>query len=392
MEEKKGFNTKAVSEGELKDKRFGNVTTPIFETATFLYPNFTPDRYNDEKTNDSFIYSRWGNPTVNALEKKYSSLENVSHGMSFSTGMAAITSLLLSMGKMEKKALSIFDLYGQTLSFFKNKYSGMTGNNIDIISVDRMNALDFNPSEYSMIYVESITNPSMKVLDLVELGKICRENHITLITDATFASPFNQNPVALGSDYVVHSGTKYLNGHSDTMSGFIGSDNDLAKTFDMRKNLGGSLDAFQAFLIQRGLKTLGLRMERHNKNTLQIAEFLKEHSKVIDVMYPGLGDNKYHTIGKKNLRGFGGMLSFRVKGGLEGARKFLSSLEYIAPAPSLGGVESLATLPVDTSHASASKEDRKIIGVTEDMVRFSTGIEDPEDLLEDIGKALSQIS
>ena len=376
MEEKKGFNTKAVSECELKDKRFGNVTTPIFETATFLYPNFTPDRYNDEKTNDSFIYSRWGNPTVNALEKKYSSLENVSHGMSFSTGMAAITSLLLSMGKMEKKALSIFDLYGQTLSFFKNKYSGMTGNNIDIISVDRMNALDFNPSEYSMIYVESITNPSMKVLDLVELGKICRENHITLITDATFASPFNQNPVALGSDYVVHSGTKYLNGHSDTMSGFIGSDNDLAKTFDMRKNLGGSLDAFQAFLIQRGLKTLGLRMERHNKNTLQIAEFLKEHSKVIDVMYPGLTDNKYHSIGKKNLRGFGGMLSFRVKGGLEGARKFLSSLEYIAPAPSLGGVESLATLPVDTSHASASMEDRKSIGVTEDMVRFSTGIEE----------------
>ena len=158
------------------------------------------------------------------------------------------------------------------------------------------------------------------------------------------------------------------------MSGFIGSDHDLMKAFDMRKNLGGSLDAFQAFLIQRGLKTLGLRMERHNNNTIQIAEFLKEHSKVIDVMYPGLTDNKYHSIGKKNLRGFGGMLSFRVKGGLEGARKFLSSLEYIAPAPSLGGVESLATLPVDTSHASASMEDRKSIGVTEDMVRFSTGM------------------
>ena len=392
MQEKKGFNTKAVSEGELKDKRFGNVTTPIFETATFLYPNFTPDRYSDDKTNDSFIYSRWGNPTVNALEKKYASLENVSHGMTFSTGMAAITSLLLSMGKMEKKVLSIFDLYGQTLSFFKNKYSAMTGNRIDIISVDKMNSANFNPSEYSMIYLESITNPSMKVLDLVELGKICRENNITLITDATFASPYNQNPSELGSDFVVHSGTKYLNGHSDTMSGFIGSDHDLMKTFDMRKNLGGSLDAFQAFLIQRGLKTLGLRMERHNNNTIQIAEFLKEHSKVIDVMYPGLTDNKYHSIGKKNLRGFGGMLSFRVKGGLEGARKFLFSLEYIAPAPSLGGVESLATLPVDTSHASASMEDRKSIGVTEDMVRFSTGIEDPEDLIEDIGKALSQIS
>ena len=392
MAEKKGFNTKAVSEGEIRDKRFGNVTTPIFETATFLYPNFTPDRYSDEKTNDSYIYSRWGNPTVNALEDKYSSLENVKHSLSFSTGMAAITSLLLSLGRMEKKALSIPDLYGQTLSFFKNKYPGMTGNKIDIISVDRMNSMDFRPSDYSMIYLESITNPSMKVLDLVDLGKMCKENNITLITDATFASPYNQNPAELGTDYVVHSGTKYLNGHSDTMSGFIGSDHDLAKTFDMRKNLGGSLDAFQALLIQRGMKTLGIRMERHNRNTVQIAEFLKEHSKVIDVMYPGLKDNKYHSIGKKNLRGFGGMLSFRVKGGLEGARKFLSSLEYIAPAPSLGGVESLATLPVDTSHASASMEDRKMIGVTDDMVRFSTGIEDPDDLIEDVGKALSQIS
>jgi cystathionine beta-lyase/cystathionine gamma-synthase len=152
------------------------------------------------------------------------------------------------------------------------------------------------------------------------------------------------------------------------------------------------LDAIQAFLIQRGMKTLGIRMERHNSNAVAIAEFLKEHSKVISVMYPGLTDDKYHSIGKKNLRGYGGMLSFRVKGGLEGARKFLSSLEYVAPAPSLGGVESLTTLPVDTSHASASAEDRKEIGVTDDMVRFSTGIEDVDDILEDIGQALGQLS
>ncbi len=392
MTAKKGFNTRAVSDGELKDERFGNVATPIFENATFVYPNFADDRYSDSKTNDSFIYSRWGNPTVNALEQKYASLEGVKNSLGFSTGMSAITTLLLSMGKMEKKALSIFDLYGQTLSFFRNKYSSMTGNRVDFISVDKLNSLDFNPSEYSMIYVESITNPSMKVLDIMEIGKLCREKGIALITDATFASPFNQNPSDMGSDYVVHSGTKYLNGHSDTMSGFLGTNLDLGKAFDMRKNLGGSLDAIQAFLIQRGMKTLGIRMERHNSNAVAIAEFLKEHSKVISVMYPGLTDDKYHSIGKKNLRGYGGMLSFRVKGGLEGARKFLSSLEYVAPAPSLGGVESLTTLPVDTSHASASAEDRKEIGVTDDMVRFSTGIEDVDDILEDIGQALGQLS
>ncbi len=388
---KRGFNTRAVSSGELKDKKYGNVVTPIFQNATFLYPNYTEGSTKDPNTGDSFIYSRWGNPTVTALEEKYASLEGAAHALSFSTGMAGITSLMMSLVGKKKRVLSIMDLYGQTLSFFKNKLPKY-GLDVDIISIDKLNSIDFDVTKYDVIYTESITNPSMKVLDLKTIGELCNKNGITLIVDATFCSPYNQNPLDLGADYVVHSGTKYLNGHSDTMSGFVSSNTDLSDIFDMRKNLGATLDAFQAYLIQRGMKTLGLRMRQHNSNAMEVAQFLKENSNVISVNYPGLKDDRYHSIAEKNMRGFGGMLSFRVKGGIKGARNFMKGLESISAAPSLGGVESLATLPIDTSHGSVSQDDRKVMEVTEDMVRLSVGIEDPEDLKEELGKALSHVN
>lgn len=387
-----GFNTRAVGSGEIKDENYGNVVTPIFENATFIYPNNSPSRKEDKNTKDSYIYSRWGNPTVSALEEKYSSLEGASNSLVFSSGMAAITTLMLSLDMKKKKLLSVIDLYGQTLSFFKNKFTKISGNEVELVTTDALNEMEISSKDYGAVYLESITNPSLKVADIANIGKKCREEGVTLIVDATFASPFNQNPLEMGSDFVVHSGTKYLNGHSDTMSGFIGSNRDLALQFDMRKNLGGTIDAFQAYLVQRGMKTLGLRMERHNKNAMEIAEFLQEQSNVLEVFYPGLEDSPYHQIAKRNLRGYGGMLSFRVKGGLEGARKFIFSLKHISPAPSLGGVESLVTLPVDTSHGSVNTQDRNIMGVTEDMVRFSVGIEDSDDLIEDISKSLSQLA
>ncbi|MGP6219734.1 PLP-dependent transferase [Caldiplasma sukawensis] len=385
---KKGFNTKAVGEGELKDPKYGNVVTPIFENATYVYPNFENDHLNDPNTSDSYIYSRWGNTTVTFLEKKYAALENVRYSLSFSTGMAAITSLLLSLGK--KRILSVIDLYGQTLSFLKNKAPNY-GIEVDFITTDKLNSLDFKIKDFDAIYCESVTNPSIKVADIEQLSKISRENEKLLIVDATFCTPYNQRPVEMGADFVLHSGTKYLNGHSDTMSGFLGSDHELSSAFDMRKNLGGNLDAFQAYLIARGMKTLGLRMERHNKNGMEIAKFLEQHKNVIKVNYPGLESNGYHSIGKRNLKGFGGMLSFRVKGGMEGARRFMKSLKIISPAPSLGGVESLATLPVDTSHSSTDENARKLMDVHPDLVRLSVGIEDAEDLIEDIDNALSKI-
>ncbi|MGP6207532.1 trans-sulfuration enzyme family protein [Cuniculiplasma sp. SKW3] len=387
-----GFNTRAVGSGEIKDEDYGNVVTPIFENATFIYPNNNPSRKEDKNTKDSYIYSRWGNPTVTALEEKYASLEGATHSLAFSSGMAAITTLMLSLDMNRKKILSVIDLYGQTLSFFKNKFTKMSGNMVELVTTDSLNDMEISSKEYGAVYLESITNPSIKVADIKNIGKKCREEGVTLIVDATFASPFNQNPLEMGSDFVVHSGTKYLNGHSDTMSGFIGSNRDLTLQFDMRKNLGGTIDSFQAYLVQRGMKTLGLRMERHNKNAMEIAEFLQEQSNVLEVFYPGLEDSPYHQIAKRNLKGYGGMLSFRVKGGLEGARKFIFALKHISPAPSLGGVESLVTLPVDTSHGSVNPQDRKIMGVTEDMVRLSVGIEDSDDLIEDISRSLSQIA
>lgn len=386
-----GFNTRAVGSGEIKDGKYGNVVTPIFQNATFLYPNYSADKLEDPNTKDSYIYSRWGNPTITALEKKYASIEGARSSIAFSTGMAAITSLMMSLIGKKKRVLSIMDLYGQTLSFFKNKLPGY-GLNVDIVSVDTMNALDFDAKKYDVIYSESITNPSIKVLNIEKLVKFSKEHNITTIVDATFCSPYNQNPLAMGVDYVVHSGTKYLNGHSDTMSGFVGSNMELSDVFEMRKNMGGTLDAFQAYLIARGMKTLGLRVKQHNSNAQIIAEFLKENSHVISVNYPGLSDDRYHSIAQRNMRGFGGMLSFRVKGGLDGARKFMKGLKFISAAPSLGGVESLATLPIDTSHHSLSEHDRKIVEVSEDQVRLSVGIEDAEDLKEELGNALRTLS
>jgi Cystathionine beta-lyases/cystathionine gamma-synthases len=386
-----GFNTRAVGSGELKDSKYGNVVTPIFQNATFLYPNYSEENVKDPNTNDSYIYSRWGNPTITALEQKYASLEGAKSSIAFSTGMAAITSLMMSMVGKKKRVLSIMDLYGQTLSFFKNKLPNY-GLPVDIVSVDTMNAVDFDPKQYDVIYSESITNPSIKVLDIEKLVKVSRENNITMIVDATFCSPYNQNPLSMGVDYVVHSGTKYLNGHSDTMSGFVGSNEDLSDVLDMRKNMGGMLDPFQAYLIQRGMKTLGLRVKQHNTNAQIIAEFLNGNSHVISVNYPGLVDDRYHSIAERNMRGYGGMLSFRVKGGSEAARKFMKELKFISAAPSLGGVESLATRPVDTTHHSLSEHDRKIIEVSEDQVRLSVGIEDAEDLKDELGHALNNLS
>ncbi|MHB1440981.1 MAG: trans-sulfuration enzyme family protein [Cuniculiplasma sp.] len=388
---KDGFNTRAVGSGEIKDKRYGNVVTPIFQNATFLYPNYSEEKIEDPNTKDSYIYSRWGNPTVTALEEKYASLEEAGNALSFSTGMAGITSLMMSLIGKKKRVLSIIDLYGQTLSFFKNKLPRY-GLDVDLVSVDTLNSMDFDMGKYDVIYAESMTNPSMKVLDLKKVAEKCKENHTDLIVDATFCSPYNQNSIKMGADYVVHSGTKYLNGHSDTMSGFVASEHDLSAVFDMRKNLGASMDAFQAYLVQRGMKTLGLRMKQHNANGQAVAEFLKENSHVLSVNYPGLKTDPYHEIAERNMSGFGGMLSFRVKGGLDGARKFMKGLKSISAAPSLGGVESLATLPIDTSHGSVSMEDRKIIEVTDDLVRLSVGIEDHEDIEEDLSSALSQMA
>ncbi|MHB8361484.1 MAG: trans-sulfuration enzyme family protein [Thermoplasmataceae archaeon] len=384
---KEGINTRAVSSGELKLKEFGNVVTPVFQNTTFIYPNYEKDAVNNPATGKPYIYTRLGNPTVNSMEQKYASLEGARYGISFSSGMSAISCLMLSILKRGMKVLSASELYGQTYSFFTKKLLDM-GIDITFIGTDELNKGNFQASDYNMIYAESITNPTEKVTDIDRIGSICSESETSFVVDATFVSPVNQNPLDLGADYVIHSGTKYLSGHSDAICGFIGLNEEPDKILDTRTNFGPVIDPFQAFLIARGMKTIGIRVERQNRNAMKIAEFMEQNRNIDHVFYPGLKSDPYNEIAMRNMRGFGGMLSFEVKGGLENARKFMSKLKIVTPAPSLGGVESLATLPVDTSHSSMPKAQREKIGIRDGLIRFSCGIEDEDDLLEDISNAL----
>ncbi|MCL4328367.1 MAG: aminotransferase class I/II-fold pyridoxal phosphate-dependent enzyme [Candidatus Thermoplasmatota archaeon] len=389
--DKRGFNTRVVQSGELKDPRFGNVTTPIFENSTFESPNVNRDAYIDDTTGKPFLYTRWGNPTIQALEEKYSSAEGSERGLAFSSGMGAINAAVLSFAKKGDRILSLNELYGQTFSLFAHTFPEF-GIGVDFLHLNEMNGGEYSLSGYKMLYTESVVNPTMGVSDLEEIGKKCAEEGVPLLVDATFATPYNQRPLEMGASVVVHSASKYISGHTDVIMGMVGCMKDnYGAISTMRKTLGSNADPLQAFLAMRGLKTLGLRMEKHNSNGMKISRFLEQHEKVRKVMYPGLESFPYYEIAKRNLSGFGGMVAFEVKGGLEDAREVMRNLKLISPAPSLGGVESLMTLPVDTSHVSLTPEERADAGIADGLIRLSLGIEDPEDIIEDLDRAMNAI-
>jgi cystathionine beta-lyase/cystathionine gamma-synthase len=384
----RGFNSKAVHEGEFKDEKVGNVTTPIFETSTFFNPNPSPSAYLDHTRNQPYMYTRWGNPTLDSLERKYASLDQVEESLSFSSGMGAITATVLSLLKKGERLLSVKELYGETFIFF-TRFLPSIGIDVDLIRLDELNSGSVKMKNYAAIYTESIVNPTLGVCDVQLLGKLARETGIPLIVDATFASPYNQNPSKLGAAFTVHSGTKYIGGHSDIILGLSGFEKKyMNSVWAKRKMLGSSPDPIQAYLGLRGLKTLGLRMKKHNENGHAIAKFLSDHRKVTRVLYPGLESFPYHEIAVRNMTDFGGMVSFEMSGGIESARKMAKKLKTFSYAPSLGGVESLITLPVETTHLSLTPEERKEAGIADGLVRVSVGIEDKEDLIEDLKSAL----
>jgi cystathionine gamma-synthase/cystathionine gamma-lyase len=334
------------------------------------------------------MYTRWGNPTLDSLERKYASLDQVEESLSFSSGMGAITATVLSLLKKGDRLLSVKELYGETFIFF-TRFLPSIGIDVDLIRLDELNSGSVKMKNYAAIYTESIVNPTLGVCDVQLLGKLARETGIPLIVDATFASPYNQNPSKLGAAFTVHSGTKYIGGHSDIILGLSGFEKKyMNSVWAKRKMLGSSPDPIQAYLGLRGLKTLGLRMKKHNENGHAIAKFLSDHRKVTRVLYPGLESFPYHEIAVRNMTDFGGMVSFEMSGGIESARKMAKKLKTFSYAPSLGGVESLITLPVETTHLSLTPEERKEAGIADGLVRVSVGIEDKEDLIEDLKSAL----
>ena len=387
-----GRSTRSVHGGELSKDCHGAVTTPIFQTSTFFFPTDDPVTWEGKVPEGSYIYSRWGNPTIAAVEAKLASLENAQGAVVFSSGMAAISSTLLAMLRKGDRLISIEDLYGGTFSLMRDELPRL-GVEVRMVKTTDVEAMERELKKGAgAVYLESPTNPLLKLVDLKTVTEMAHSVGAKVIIDSTFATPINQTPIDLGVDIVVHSATKYLNGHSDLIAGAVtGSKEDMERVAKKRILFGGSLDPMGAFLLMRGMKTLDVRMERHNHNALEVARFLENHNKVERVHYPGLPSHPQHELAERQMRGFGGMVSFEVAGGRAGAERLLRSVRLIKRATSLGGADSLVSMPLNSSHSSLTPAERERLGIRDSLVRLSVGIEDVQDIIDDLNRGLPQM-
>ena len=380
----RGLDTKCLhlEEDEGNVNHYGAISYPIYQTATYAHPGVNQST--------GFDYSRLQNPTREHLEKMVASLENGISALAFSTGMAAITTLM-ELFQPGDHIVMDSDLYGGSIRLFQHisAKNGITFSGLDCSQGD---VEDYINEKTKAIYMETPTNPMMRVTDLAALAEKAKKHNLLLIVDNTFLSPYLQNPLSLGADIVVHSGTKYLGGHNDTLAGFLVTnreDLDERLRFIIKTN-GTGLAPFDSWLILRGIKTLGIRMERAQENAIRIAGWLKEQPLVAEVIYPGLEEHPGHEIMKKQARGFGAMLTFQMKEA-EDAREILNRVRMIKFAESLGGVETLITYPVTQTHADVPKEIREKNGITECTLRLSVGIENAEDLIGELEQVFQGI-
>ncbi|MBU3090222.1 trans-sulfuration enzyme family protein [Clostridium gasigenes] len=364
------------------DASTGAVNVPIYQTSTFKKSEF-------ENTKDNvYEYSRTGNPTRAALEKLITELEEGYAGFAFASGMAATTAAL-SLFKTGDKILISNNVYGGTFRVL-DKYFKNFGLNYSVFDSSNIEELKNNIDDsVKAIFIETPTNPLMGITDIEEVAKIAKENNIISIVDNTFMTPYLQKPITLGADIVIHSATKYLGGHSDLVAGLVVvNNNELAERIHFIQNsTGGVLSPFDSFLLIKGIKTLALRMDRQNSNTTVVAKFLRNRKEVEKVYYPGFVDHPGHEIQTKQAKGYGGIISFVLKEGYD-YKKFLESLELITFGESLGGVESLICHPATMTHAAIPYEMRQAIGITDNLIRISVGIENVDDIIEDLIKSL----
>jgi len=388
----KGFSTKAVHAGEKRDPTTGAIATPIYETSVFAFSNTRELIDVISEKMEGYMYTRYGNPTVRTVEKKMAELEGAGDVAAFSSGMAAISATVFTLVSAGNHVVSTRDLYGGTLTFFKDVLPkfGVEVSFVDATDFDEMkSAIQKNTK---VIYAETPTNPTLKVVDVSKVAKLGRKKGITVVVDSTFATPYNLKPLQFDVDIVVHSATKYLGGHNDVTAGVVGGPASfIQKLKEMRKHLGGTLDPLAAWLLLRGLKTLGLRMERQNFNGMRVAKYLEKHPKVKRVYYPGLRSHSQFSVAKRQMKGFGGVVSFEIDGDFETTMKFVDNLKLCFLAASLGGTETLATQPVTSSHYFVSAEERKKAGITDQLVRLALGIEDSEDIIADLEQAFNKI-
>lgn len=376
------FNTKVIHGGQHHDEATGAVMPPIYNTSTFAQKS--------PGVHSGYEYSRAANPTRTALENALASIENGAVGLAFASGLAATDSVLKLLSPGDE-VIAMDDLYGGTYRMFARIYQnfGIKFHFIDLNDLDKLKSLINHNTK--LVWMETPTNPLMKIANISEVAKITKENNLLFAVDNTFATPFIQKPLDMGADIVMHSATKYLGGHSDVIAGaLIVKDKTLGEKLHFNQfATGGTLGPTDSFLVLRGIKTLSIRMERHCFNGFEVAKALQNHPKIAKVFYPGLESHPQYELAKTQMQNkFGGMVSFTFKSGKkEDAIKFLENLKVFTLAESLGGVESLANHPALMTHASIPEDKRKEIGITDDLVRLSVGIEDISDLLADIEQA-----
>ncbi len=378
---KAAFATRTIHAGQSPDPTTGAIMPPIYATSTYVQES--PGKHK------GYEYSRTQNPTRMAYERCVADLESGSHGFAFASGMAA-TATILEMVDSGSHIVAMDDLYGGTRRLFstvRERSAGLSFSFVDLTDIDATAAAITNDTR--MIWVETPTNPMLKVVDLEAIVALAKDRDILVVVDNTFATPYLQRPLEFGCDIVMHSATKFINGHSDMVGGVVVTrDDGLAEQLAYLQNsIGAIAGPFDSFLALRGVKTLDVRMERHCRNAQAIAEWLERHEKVESVVYPGLKSHPQHDVAAQQMSGFGGMITFFIKGDLEDARRFLERCEIFALAESLGGVESLIEHPAIMTHASVPADKRKEIGISDQLIRLSVGIESVDDLIADLDNA-----
>jgi len=388
----RGPSTQSVHGGEREHRTSEAVTTPIYQTSTFWFRDSEELRAYQEGRLQREEYGRYGNPTWKAVERKLCELEGAEEAVLFASGMCAATTLFLALLPQGSHLVVTSDCYRRTRQFIRDYLSKLGVEATVIDPADNRQLAAALRDESALFFTESPTNPYLRVTDVPEAVRVCHARGVRVVIDATFASPICYRPLAEGADFVIHSATKYLGGHNDLLAGVIcGSAEQVAPVRQAVGVLGGVLDAHAAWLLLRGLKTLALRMERHNTNALRIAAWLERQPKVRRVWYPGLASHPDHTTAIECMRGFGGVVTFELDTDLEGAIRFTDACRVPYIAPSLGGVESLVEMPVLMSYWDIESAERLKMGITDSLIRLSCGIEDPEDLLADLEQALAAI-
>jgi methionine-gamma-lyase len=392
MKSKKGFNTTSVH-GVGDHDPLGSVTTPIYQTSTFFFKSAEHGAQCFSGESDGFIYTRIGNPTIDEFEATVAELEHGFNGIAVASGMAAVNTVYLTYLGSGDHAVLHNALYGPSRGIMETAYVKLGVESTFVDATDPKNVKDAIRPNTKLIYLETPANPTIGITDIQAICELAHEHDIPVCVDNTFCSPYLQKPLDLGADIVLHSLTKFINGHADIVGGIVipKTEEEYKKLNATMINFGFNMDPHQAFLVRRGIKTLGIRIDRAQENAQKVAEYLEAHPKIAWVKYPGLKSHPQYELAKKQMKGPGSMISFEVKGGLEAGKTLMNNVELSILAVSLGGIETLIQHPASMTHSKLSRESKETAGITDGLVRLSIGIEEVDDIIEDLEQALSKV-